>query len=50
LRDAGHVVILNSGRVAVAASAAELRDKPVDPHLRLGVFRGAKYCGRQTTG
>jgi len=35
---ADDIVILNSGQVAVAASAAELRDKPVDLRLHLGVF------------
>ncbi|HMA71628.1 MAG TPA: ABC transporter ATP-binding protein [Xanthobacteraceae bacterium] len=35
---ADDIVILNSGQVAVAAPAAELRDNPVDLRLHLGVF------------
>ena len=35
---ADDIVILNSGQVAVAASAAELREKPVDLRLHLGIF------------
>jgi branched-chain amino acid transport system ATP-binding protein len=35
---ADDIVILNSGQVAVTASAAELRDRAVDLRLHLGVF------------
>ena len=35
---ADDIVILNSGRVAVAVAAAELREKPVDLRVHLGVF------------